>query len=138
MVRLLLTIYWNNLYKTYLSEVRLIWKAHNFCPTKQKYKNTTTTECNCLCIIQQFLYYLSPQTGKFAGSPLEGQEGPPQGLGYTEDAAEHEQMTAVLRTSLQGGDSPSSVHPGLRTRTRATRGKCICSAILMCNSCTSP
>ncbi|XP_059423499.1 FH1/FH2 domain-containing protein 3 isoform X3 [Carassius carassius] len=62
------------------------------------------------------------ESGKFAGSPLEGQESQPQGLGYTEDVAEHEQMTAVLRTSLQGGDSPSSVLPGLRTRTRATRG----------------
>ncbi|KAG1949048.1 FH1/FH2 domain-containing protein 3 isoform X2 [Pimephales promelas] len=62
------------------------------------------------------------ESGKFAGAPLEGQECPPQGLGYTEDVAEHEQMTAVLRTSLQGGDSPSSVLPGLRTRTRATRG----------------
>uniref|UniRef100_A0A8C1TXM0 Formin homology 2 domain containing 3b n=1 Tax=Cyprinus carpio TaxID=7962 RepID=A0A8C1TXM0_CYPCA len=62
------------------------------------------------------------ESGKFAGTPLEGQESQPQGLGYTEDAAEHEQMTAVLRTSLQGGDSPSSVLPGLRTRTRATRG----------------
>ncbi|XP_059363533.1 FH1/FH2 domain-containing protein 3-like isoform X1 [Carassius carassius] len=62
------------------------------------------------------------ESGKFAGTPLEGQECQPQGLGYTEDAAEHEQMTAVLRTSLQGGDSPSSVLPGLRTRTRATRG----------------
>ncbi|KAL1259220.1 hypothetical protein QQF64_009797, partial [Cirrhinus molitorella] len=62
------------------------------------------------------------ESGKFAGTPLEGQESQPQGLGYTEDAAEHEQMTAVLRTTLQGGDSPSSVLPGLRTRTRATRG----------------
>ncbi|KAF4103429.1 hypothetical protein G5714_016312 [Onychostoma macrolepis] len=62
------------------------------------------------------------ESGKFAGTPLEGQESQPQGLGYTEDAAEHEQMTAVLRTSLQSGDSPSSVLPGLRTRTRATRG----------------
>uniref|UniRef100_A0A8C1JTB8 Formin homology 2 domain containing 3b n=1 Tax=Cyprinus carpio TaxID=7962 RepID=A0A8C1JTB8_CYPCA len=62
------------------------------------------------------------ESGKFAGTPLEGQESQPQGLGYTEDVAEHEQMTAVLRTSLQGGDSPSSVLPGLRTRTRATRG----------------
>ncbi|XP_077065339.1 FH1/FH2 domain-containing protein 3 isoform X6 [Siphateles boraxobius] len=62
------------------------------------------------------------ESGKFAGAPLEGQECPPQGLGYTEDVAEHEQMTAVLRTTLQVGDSPSSVLPGLRTRTRATRG----------------
>ncbi|XP_016308224.1 FH1/FH2 domain-containing protein 3-like [Sinocyclocheilus anshuiensis] len=62
------------------------------------------------------------ESGKFAGTPLEGQECQPQGLGYTENAAEHEQMTAVLRTSLQSDDSPSSVLPGLRTRTRATRG----------------
>lgn len=61
-------------------------------------------------------------SGKFAGTPLDGQESQPQGLGYTEDAAEHEQMTAVLRTSLQGGDSAASVLPGLRTRTRASRG----------------
>ncbi|XP_057195112.1 FH1/FH2 domain-containing protein 3 isoform X3 [Triplophysa rosa] len=61
-------------------------------------------------------------SGKFASTPLDGQESQPQGLGYTEDVAEHEQMTAVLRTSLQGGDSASSVLPGLRTRTRASRG----------------
>ncbi|XP_052000622.1 FH1/FH2 domain-containing protein 3 isoform X1 [Xyrauchen texanus] len=61
-------------------------------------------------------------SGKFAGTPLEGQDSQPQGLDYTEDAAEHEQMTAVLRNSLQGGDSASSVLPGLRTRTRASRG----------------
>ncbi|XP_055065640.2 FH1/FH2 domain-containing protein 3 isoform X5 [Misgurnus anguillicaudatus] len=62
------------------------------------------------------------ESGKFAGTSLDGQESQPQGLGYTEDAAEHEQMTAVLRTSLQGGDSSSSILPGLRTRTRASRG----------------
>ncbi|KAA0703066.1 FH1/FH2 domain-containing protein 3 [Triplophysa tibetana] len=61
------------------------------------------------------------ESGKFASTPLDGQES--QGLGYTEDVAEHEQMTAVLRTSLQGGDSASSVLPGLRTRTRASRGR---------------
>ncbi|XP_051577426.1 FH1/FH2 domain-containing protein 3 [Myxocyprinus asiaticus] len=62
------------------------------------------------------------ESGKFAGTPLEGQDSQPHGLGYTEDAAEHEQMTAVLRNSLRGGDSASSVLPGLRTRTRASRG----------------
>lgn len=78
---------------------------------------------SAICVHVNLLWTaLCCQTGKFAGSPLEGQECQPQGLGYTEDAAEHEQMTAVLRTSLQGGDSPSSVLPGLRTRTRATRG----------------
>ncbi|XP_037392964.1 FH1/FH2 domain-containing protein 3 isoform X5 [Pygocentrus nattereri] len=62
-------------------------------------------------------------SGKFAGSSAEGPEAPPQGLGYAEDVAEHEQMTAVLRNSLQGGDSTTSVLPGLRTRTRAGRGR---------------
>ncbi|XP_051575009.1 FH1/FH2 domain-containing protein 3-like isoform X2 [Myxocyprinus asiaticus] len=61
-------------------------------------------------------------SGKFAGTPLEGQDSQPQGLCYTQDAVEHEHMTAVLRNSLQGGDSASSVLPGLRTRTRASRG----------------
>ncbi|XP_076826881.1 FH1/FH2 domain-containing protein 3 isoform X2 [Brachyhypopomus gauderio] len=62
-------------------------------------------------------------SGKFACTSAEGRESPPQGLGYAEDIAEHEQMTAVLRNSLQGGDSTSSLLPGLRTRTRANRGR---------------
>ncbi|XP_076826885.1 FH1/FH2 domain-containing protein 3 isoform X6 [Brachyhypopomus gauderio] len=63
------------------------------------------------------------ESGKFACTSAEGRESPPQGLGYAEDIAEHEQMTAVLRNSLQGGDSTSSLLPGLRTRTRANRGR---------------
>ncbi|RXM35524.1 FH1/FH2 domain-containing protein 3 [Acipenser ruthenus] len=49
----------------------------------------------------------------------------PQGLEYAEDAAEHENMKAVLKTSLQSGESSASVVPGLRTRTRtrANRGR---------------
>ncbi|XP_058868803.1 FH1/FH2 domain-containing protein 3-like isoform X2 [Acipenser ruthenus] len=49
----------------------------------------------------------------------------PQGLEYAEDAAEHENMKAVLKTSLQSGESSASVVPGLRTRTRtrASRGR---------------
>lgn len=47
----------------------------------------------------------------------------PQGLGHAEDAAEHENMKAVLRTSLSGGDKESSVVPGLRTRTRSRPGR---------------
>ncbi|KAK6324279.1 hypothetical protein J4Q44_G00066180 [Coregonus suidteri] len=43
----------------------------------------------------------------------------PQGLGHTEDAAEHEFMKAVLKTSLHGGDRETSVVPGLRTRTKS-------------------
>ncbi|XP_061615699.1 FH1/FH2 domain-containing protein 3 isoform X5 [Phyllopteryx taeniolatus] len=48
----------------------------------------------------------------------------PQGLGHTEDAAEHEHMKAVLRTSLSGGDDKDvSAVPGLRTRTRSRPGR---------------
>uniref|UniRef100_A0A6Q2Y1X0 Formin homology 2 domain containing 3a n=1 Tax=Esox lucius TaxID=8010 RepID=A0A6Q2Y1X0_ESOLU len=47
----------------------------------------------------------------------------PQGLGHAEDAAEHEFMKAVLKTSLQGGDREVSGVPGLRTRTRSRPGR---------------
>ncbi|XP_027143158.1 FH1/FH2 domain-containing protein 3 isoform X1 [Larimichthys crocea] len=47
----------------------------------------------------------------------------PQGLGHSEDAAEHEHMKAVLRTSLSGGDKEASGVPGLRTRTRSRPGR---------------
>ncbi|KAM9776725.1 FH1/FH2 domain-containing protein 3 isoform 1-T1 [Syngnathus typhle] len=48
----------------------------------------------------------------------------PQGLGHAEDAAEHEHMKAVLRTSLScGGDKDGSAVPGLRTRTRSRPGR---------------
>ncbi|MCJ8728758.1 hypothetical protein PDJAM_G00008060 [Pangasius djambal] len=62
-------------------------------------------------------------SGKFAGASADGQDTPAQGLDYAEDAAEHEQMTAVLRNGLQLGDTTPSVLPGLRTRTRASRGR---------------
>ncbi|XP_051520027.1 FH1/FH2 domain-containing protein 3 isoform X3 [Myxocyprinus asiaticus] len=63
-------------------------------------------------------------------TPSVGQESKPQGLGHAEDAAEHEQMKAVLKTSLQGGDSDNTMVPGLRTRTRtrASRGRITCAA----------
>ncbi|KAL2083958.1 hypothetical protein ACEWY4_019476 [Coilia grayii] len=61
--------------------------------------------------------------GKFGGSGCEAAEA--QGLGYAEDAAEHENMKAVLKSSLQGSDSSSSTVPGLRTRTRASRGSLV-------------
>uniref|UniRef100_A0AAZ3R1G8 Formin homology 2 domain containing 3b n=2 Tax=Oncorhynchus TaxID=8016 RepID=A0AAZ3R1G8_ONCTS len=47
----------------------------------------------------------------------------PQGLGHAEDAAEHEFMKAVLKTSLQGGNRETSGVPGLRTRTRSRPGR---------------
>ncbi|KAM8870832.1 FH1/FH2 domain-containing protein 3 isoform 2-T2 [Spinachia spinachia] len=63
-------------------------------------------------------------SGKFAGAPSESHEIASQGIKYAEDAAEHENMKAILKSSLQGGESVTSTVPGLRTRTRAssTRG----------------
>ncbi|XP_070691720.1 FH1/FH2 domain-containing protein 3 [Pempheris klunzingeri] len=65
------------------------------------------------------------ESGKFGGAPPDTQESQPQGIQYAEDAAEHENMKAVLKSSLQGGESAASTVPGLRTRTRAsgTRGR---------------
>ncbi|XP_040900008.1 FH1/FH2 domain-containing protein 3 isoform X1 [Toxotes jaculatrix] len=65
------------------------------------------------------------ESGKFGSSPPDAQESQPQGIQYAEDAAEHENMKAVLKSSLQGGESGTSTVPGLRTRTRAgsTRGR---------------
>lgn len=62
-------------------------------------------------------------SGKFGSTSAAEQDGQTQGLQYAEDAAEHENMKAVLKSSLQGGDSGASVVPGLRTRTRASRGR---------------
>lgn len=42
---------------------------------------------------------------------------------HAEDAAEHEHMKAVLRTSLSGSDKEGSGVPGLRTRTRSRPGR---------------
>ncbi|XP_028281710.1 FH1/FH2 domain-containing protein 3 isoform X3 [Parambassis ranga] len=65
------------------------------------------------------------ESGKFGGAPSDAQESQPQGIQYAEDAAEHENMKAVLKSSLQDGESGASTVPGLRTRTRAssTRGR---------------
>ncbi|XP_056237417.1 FH1/FH2 domain-containing protein 3 isoform X2 [Seriola aureovittata] len=64
-------------------------------------------------------------SGKFGSAPSDAQESQPQGIQYAEDAAEHENMKAVLKSSLHGGESGTSTVPGLRTRTRAgsTRGR---------------
>ncbi|XP_068425429.1 FH1/FH2 domain-containing protein 3 isoform X2 [Clinocottus analis] len=64
-------------------------------------------------------------SGKFGGAPSDSQEIQAQGIQYAEDAAEHESMKAILKSSLQGGECAASTVPGLRTRTRAssTRGR---------------
>ncbi|KAJ0066115.1 hypothetical protein NL108_001340, partial [Boleophthalmus pectinirostris] len=64
-------------------------------------------------------------SGKFGSTTSDPQEHQPQGLEFAENAAEHENMKAVLRNGSQGGDSSTSTLPGLRSRTRAngTRGR---------------
>ncbi|NXM73828.1 FHOD3 protein, partial [Serilophus lunatus] len=59
-------------------------------------------------------------SGKFSSSspPCQSQ---PQGLQYAEDAAEHENMKAVLKTSSISGESTMAL--GVRTRSRASRGR---------------
>ncbi|XP_045565267.1 FH1/FH2 domain-containing protein 3 isoform X4 [Salmo salar] len=62
--------------------------------------------------------------GQNVSAPVGGVESlQPQGLGHAEDAAEHEFMKAVLKTSLQGSDRETSGVPGLRTRTRSRPGR---------------
>ncbi|XP_049990809.1 FH1/FH2 domain-containing protein 3 isoform X1 [Alexandromys fortis] len=59
-------------------------------------------------------------SGKFSGSsPATPSQ--PQGLSYAEDAAEHENMKAVLKTSSLAVEDATPVL-GVRTRSRASRG----------------
>ncbi|XP_068931868.1 FH1/FH2 domain-containing protein 3 isoform X6 [Petaurus breviceps papuanus] len=58
-------------------------------------------------------------TGKFSSSSTPSQS-QPQGLDYAEDAAEHENMKAVLKTSSIGEEGTSVL--GVRTRSRVSRG----------------
>nr|XP_056713817.1 FH1/FH2 domain-containing protein 3 [Euleptes europaea] len=59
-------------------------------------------------------------SGKFScGSPTPQNQ--PQGLQYAEDAAEHEHMKAVLKTSSPSGENTTML--GVRTRSRASRGR---------------
>lgn len=59
-------------------------------------------------------------SGKFSGSsPATPSQ--PQGLSYAEDAAEHENMKAVLKTSSLAVEDTTPVL-GMRTRSRASRG----------------
>lgn len=82
-------------------------------------------------MLNSFRYHpVSPLQGGQHGSscnnstPSGSQENEqPQGLNHSEDAAEHESMKAVLRTSLGGSDREVSGVPGLRTRTRSRPGR---------------
>ncbi|XP_067426070.1 FH1/FH2 domain-containing protein 3 isoform X10 [Emydura macquarii macquarii] len=59
-------------------------------------------------------------SGKFSSNSTPSQS-QPQGLQYAEDAAEHENMKAVLKTSSISGESTTAL--GVRTRSRASRGR---------------
>ncbi|XP_055507599.1 FH1/FH2 domain-containing protein 3-like isoform X8 [Leucoraja erinacea] len=62
-------------------------------------------------------------TGKFSSNTATvSSDIQPQGLDYAEEAAEHENMKAVLKMSLSSGEVTAGV-PGVRTRTRASRGR---------------
>ncbi|MBN3291658.1 FHOD3 protein, partial [Polypterus senegalus] len=83
------------------------------------------THSGCKSVIMQYILLksrnsLTLESGKFSSNTAAPQ---PQGLEYAEDAAEHENMKAVLKTSLQSGESSTSVVPGVRVRTRASRGR---------------
>ncbi|XP_053874842.1 FH1/FH2 domain-containing protein 3 isoform X7 [Malaclemys terrapin pileata] len=60
------------------------------------------------------------ESGKFSSNSTPSQS-QPQGLQYAEDAAEHENMKAVLKTSSGSGESTTAL--GVRTRSRASRGR---------------
>ncbi|XP_060103819.1 FH1/FH2 domain-containing protein 3 isoform X7 [Heteronotia binoei] len=60
------------------------------------------------------------ESGKFSCSSPTPQN-QPQGLQYAEDAAEHEHMKAVLKTSSPSGENTAML--GVRTRSRANRGR---------------
>ncbi|XP_061771907.1 FH1/FH2 domain-containing protein 3 isoform X3 [Nerophis ophidion] len=80
-------------------------------------------------------------SGKFGGPQPDAHESQPQGIQYAEDAAEHQNMKAVLKSSLQSdGDNETSTMPGLRARTRpgSTKGRVPpwCVANDDANNCT--
>ncbi|XP_074918719.1 FH1/FH2 domain-containing protein 3 isoform X4 [Chelonoidis abingdonii] len=60
------------------------------------------------------------ESGKFSSNSTPSQS-QPQGLQYAEDAAEHENMKAVLKTSSISGESTTAL--GVRARSRASRGR---------------
>ncbi|XP_053216804.1 FH1/FH2 domain-containing protein 3 isoform X8 [Podarcis raffonei] len=63
----------------------------------------------------------SAKTGKFCSSSSPPPQNQPQGLQYAEDAVEHENMKAVLKTSSPSGENTTVL--GVRTRSRASRGR---------------
>ncbi|XP_054903535.1 FH1/FH2 domain-containing protein 3 isoform X1 [Poeciliopsis prolifica] len=58
------------------------------------------------------------ESGKFGGASSDAQESQTQGIHSADDAAEHENMKAMLKTALTDAESSTSTVPGLRNRTR--------------------
>ncbi|XP_032412299.1 FH1/FH2 domain-containing protein 3 isoform X5 [Xiphophorus hellerii] len=58
------------------------------------------------------------ESGKFGGASSDAQESQSQGIQSADDAAEHENMKAMLKTGLTDAESSTSTVPGLRNRTR--------------------
>ncbi|XP_007545196.1 FH1/FH2 domain-containing protein 3-like [Poecilia formosa] len=66
-----------------------------------------------------FTSFLKPlQSGKFGGASSDPQESQSRGIQGADDAAEHENMKAMLKTGLTDAESSTSTVPGLRNRTR--------------------
>uniref|UniRef100_A0A3P9N1B5 Formin homology 2 domain containing 3 n=1 Tax=Poecilia reticulata TaxID=8081 RepID=A0A3P9N1B5_POERE len=57
-------------------------------------------------------------SGKFGGASSDAQESQSRGIQGADDAVEHENMKAMLKTGLTDAESSTSTVPGLRNRTR--------------------
>ncbi|XP_050992919.1 FH1/FH2 domain-containing protein 3 isoform X2 [Labeo rohita] len=88
--------------------------------TRGKMITDISTQAGRVCVSSS-----SGGVSSVSAAPPVGPQTEPQGLCHAEDAAEHEQMKAVLKGSLQSADSDSAGMTGLRlrTRTRASRGR---------------
>lgn len=101
------------------------WGDRCDCRVSANFHNPQTTPHAVVNQVFVVLCCVVLQSGKFGNAtPSEAHESQPQGIQYAEDAAEHENMKAVLKSSLLGDDSGASTVPGHRSRTRAssTRG----------------
>uniref|UniRef100_A0A3Q3R263 Formin homology 2 domain containing 3a n=1 Tax=Monopterus albus TaxID=43700 RepID=A0A3Q3R263_MONAL len=106
-----------------LSEFALEYRTTRERVLQQKQKQADHRERNKTrgkMIVDSGQYGSSSNNSAPSGSQESKQ---PQGLDHAEDAAEHEHMKAVLRTSLSGSEKEVPGVPGLRTRTRSRPGR---------------
>ncbi|XP_062057558.1 FH1/FH2 domain-containing protein 3 isoform X5 [Lepus europaeus] len=97
-----------------ISEFALEYRTTRERVLQQKQKRATHRERN------KTRGKMITDSGKFSGtSPAPPSQ--PQGLNYADDAAEHENMKAVLKTSSPAMEDATPVL-GVRTRSRASRG----------------